>query len=98
LPPEMAGIFKQRGCYTPLFGGAGPPYLLPRERATTRRGGAKGWGTPPVSSGVLSFWGGPLCWLGEATATQQQLISSAVWTRLQRGRDRLLLQVRMETV
>lgn len=42
LPPEMAGGFKQRGCYTPLFGGAGPPYFLPGDRATTRGGGAKG--------------------------------------------------------
>ncbi len=90
-PAGMAGGCRQQGGAAVLPEGAGAADLLPEDGVQPPGGrGARAEPTFP-SSGVFLVWRGSAGGSGEAQAGLHLL--PALWTRLQRGRDSLLLQV-----
>lgn len=87
----MAGGCRQQGGDVPLPEGAGATDLLPEEGV--QPSGGRGAHAEPtlLPSGVLPVWRGSSGGFGEAQAGRHLL--PALWTRVQRGRDGLLLQV-----
>lgn len=90
----MAGGGRQQGGAIPLPEGAGATDLLPEEGVQPSGGRGAHAEQTPSPSGVLPVWGGSSGGSGEAQAGQPLL--AALWTCLQRGRDRLLLQVSID--
>lgn len=90
----MAAGFRLQSRAARLPEGAGATDLLSEEGVQPPGGrGAPAKSAPP-SSGVLPLWRGSSAGPGEAQAGQHLL--PALWPCVQRGRDRLLLQVRTE--
>lgn len=92
----MAGSCRHQSGAAPIPEGAGAAEFLSEDRAQSWGGRWVHAGGSPLPSGVFPVWRRSSGRSGETEAGL--LFLPALWTRLQRGRDCLLLQVRVPQV